>query len=168
LKHLFLALSASLPLLAQYPAPALLTGLGPKFTQEIVKTAQLSCADLRAASCYSDFIRAADGGNKYDNKGNLYLAGGTNLPPSSQAITMMDPNGNFSTVALLTDANVSCANTASGAVYTGKNIAGFAFNPGINALYVVTTSTASYYSGTCALLGPLVNFYQTVALLRLK
>ena len=168
MKPLLLAFSVSLPLLAQYPAPALLTGLGPKVNQEIVKTAQISCADLRSASCYSDFIRAADGGNKYDNKGSLYLAGGTNLPPSSQAIQAMDPNGQFTNVALLTDANVSCADTASGAVYTGKNIAGFAFNLSVNALYVVTTSSASYYSGTCAVPGPLVNFYQTIALLRVK
>jgi hypothetical protein len=168
LKYLLFAFSVSLPLLAQYPAPALLTGLGPRVNQDVIKTAFLSCADPRAASCYSDLIRAADGGNKYDNRGNLYLSGGTNLPPSTQAIQIMDSTGQFSNFALLTDANVNCSDTSTGAVYTGKNIAGLAYNLGVNALFVVTTSTISQYTGTCSLLGPLVSMYQTVALLRIR
>src|SRR6266404_2420407 len=90
LKTISIFVIGALPLFAQYPAPALLSSLGPRVSQDVIKTVQLTCGDLRAASCYSDFIRAADGGNKYDNRGNLYLAGGTALPQGAQAIQVMD------------------------------------------------------------------------------
>jgi len=158
----------SIPVVAQAPPSALFTNLAPKIEQEVIKTVQLSCTDIRAASCYSSFIVAADGGNRYDSKGNLYLLGGTQMPEGSQAIQVMDPSGQFSNVAVLLNANLKCTDTPSGALYTAKNIAGSAFNLGANALSVVTTNTATQSIGTCAAPGPMVIMYQTITLLRLK
>jgi hypothetical protein len=168
LKKLLLTTIVTLPLFPQNPPPALLTGLGQKVSQEVVKTVSFSCSDIRAASCFSDFIRAADGGNKYDNKGNLYLSGGTAVPAGAQAIQMMEPSGQFSNIAVLADANLTCTDTSGGAVTTGKNIVGFAFNPGIMSLSVVTTNTVLVNSGTCAAPSLVTSLSQTIALLRLR
>jgi hypothetical protein len=164
-KHL-IALLASMPVLAQHPAPATFTNLAPKITQEVVKTVQLTCRDVRSPSCYSDFLLAADGGNRYDNRGNLYLPTGSVIG-SSPGIQVMDPNGSFSAIATLANSELQCA-SASGAVYTGKSLAGFSFNPGVNALYAVTTSTVIQHEGTCTAPGPMIQMLQTIALIRLR
>jgi hypothetical protein len=165
-KHL-VALLASLPAFAQHPAPATFSNLAPRFNQEVVKTVQLTCQDVRSASCYSEFILAADGGNRYDSRGNLYLPAGS-ATGTAQGIQAMDPNGNFSRVATLDGAALQCADSASGAVYTGKSLAGFSYNPGVNALYAVTTSTVIQHQGTCVTPGPMVNMLQTIALIRMR
>jgi hypothetical protein len=165
-RHL-LALLASLPLFAQHPAPATFSNLAPKISQEVVKTVQITCQDVRSASCYSEFILAADGGNRYDARGNLYLPAGSETG-ASQGIQMMDPGGNFSRIATLEGAALQCADSASGAVYTGRSLAGYSYNSGVNALYAVTTSTVIQHQGTCAAPGPMTQLLQTIALIRLK
>ena len=117
---LLLILATMLPQCAQtYPAPALFTNLAPKITQQVIVIAQ-SCAGVNGVPSCPDLNPplhwlsppTGGGGNRYDGRGNVYVATYQNGSDIA-LITLMNPSGVFSDVATLNQKS-NCTDTASG------------------------------------------------------
>ena len=144
MSQVFLIVLLSSP--ATLVAQALLDNLPSGFTQSVVATATESCVMVVPGPFGWECVQTSgdpllskggEGGNKYDVPGNLYVTDNCDEKP---CVVQMTPAGDFPKFADLPWVR-NCETTGSAARLTRSHRSGnFSFNPGVNALFVLTTT----------------------------